>query len=74
MQYFVDIDNPAGNKLGGGDYPDLPEFEALRGLEPPKPGKAEALYEAYSGTRKATKLPPLPVPYETFADTFSYGL
>ena len=74
MQYFEDINNPAGNKLGGGDYPDLPEFEALRGLEPPKPNQAAVLYEKYSGTRKPTKLPPLPEPYTTFAETFSYGL
>ena len=74
MQYLVDIDNPAGNKLGEGDYPDLPEFEALRGLEAPKPSNPAAVYEKYSGTRKATKLPPLPVPYTTFAETFSYGM
>ena len=74
MQYLVDIDNPAGNKLGEANYPDLPEFEALRGLEAPKPSKAAAVYEKYSGTRKATKLPPLPEPYITFAETFSYGM
>ena len=74
MQYFTDIDNEAGSPLGESDFPDLPEFESLRGLEAPKPSQAAALYEKYSGTRAATKLPRLPEPYTTFAETFSYGL
>lgn len=77
MQYFVDIDKPAGTDWGKKDvepFPDRPEFESLRGLTPPAPNRKEAFYEAYSGTRAKTQLPPLPVPYQTFAETFSYGV
>ena len=77
MQYLEDINRPAGSDWGTKEvkvFPDLPEFESLRGLEPPKPTRAETLHARYSGTRAATKLPPLPQPYDTFADTFSYGI
>ena len=77
MQYLVDVDRPSGSDWGTPEkkvYPDLAEFEALRGLTPPAPARKETLHEIYSGTRKATKLPRLPVAYSTFADTFSYGV
>lgn len=77
MQYLVDIDRPAGSDWGAKEpkeFPDLPEFESLRGLTPPRPSRAETLHAHYSGTRAATKLPRLPKPYDTFADTFSYGI
>lgn len=77
MQYFEDINRPAGSDWGTAEpkqFPDLPEFEVLRGLQPPKPNQPEELYQHYSGTRAATKMPPLPVPYNTFAETFSYGI
>ena len=77
MQYLVDIDRPAGSDWGTIEprtYEDRPEFEALRGLTPPEPNVKAVLHEKYSGTRKATVLPPLPVPYATFAETFSYGM
>lgn len=77
MQYLEDIDRPAGSDWGAKEpkaFPDLPEFEVLRGLTPPAPSRAETLHELYSGTRAAAKLPRLPEPYDTFADTFSYGI
>lgn len=76
MQYLEDIDRPAGSDWGKKElpvFPDLPEFEALRGLEPPKPNVPCTLHESYSGTRAKTQMPRLPEPYTTFAETFSYG-
>ena len=77
MQYLEDINRPAGSDWGTIEpqtYPDLTEFEALRGLTPPQPSRKETLHTLYSGSREATKLPPLPQPYTTFAETFSYGI
>ena len=77
MQYLEDINKAAGTDWGAREpktFPDLNEFECLRGQRPPEPSVKTVLHESYSGTRKATRLPPLPVPYKTFADTFSYGM
>ena len=77
MQYLEDINKAAGTDWGAREpktFPDLNEFECLRGESAPEPSVRTVLHESYSGTRKATKLPPLPVPYRTFADTFSYGM
>ena len=76
MQYLEDINRPAGSDWGKKElpvFPDLPEFETLRGLEPPKPNVPCTLHESYSGTRAKTQMPRLPEPYQTFAETFSYG-
>lgn len=54
-------------------YPDLPEFEPLRGWALPAPTTDQVLRETYSPTRPMSPAPPLPVAYETFAETFSYG-
>ena len=77
MQYLEDINCQAGTAWGKPvtvTYPDLEEFEPLRGLTPPEPSRKTVLHEAYSGTRAATEYPPLPQPYTTFAETFSYGI
>ena len=72
-----DINAQAGSQWGKPDVPEFPElaeFESLRGLTPPEPGTKVTLHEAYSGSRSATVYPPLPKPYTTFAETFSYGI
>lgn len=77
MQYLEDVNAVSGTDWGAKEpktFPDLAEFESLRGLVPPGPSKAEVLHERYSGTRGATLMPRLPEPYTTFAETFSYGL
>lgn len=77
MQYLEDINKPAGSDWGARDakdFPELPEFSSLKGLIPPAPSNPCVLRERYSGSRKATPLPQLPVPYTTFAETFSYGM
>ena len=77
MQYLEDINAQAGSQWGKPDVPEFPElaeFESLRGLTPSEPGTKVTLHEAYSGSRSATVYPPLPKPYTTFAETFSYGI
>ena len=77
MQDLEDVNAPSGTDWGAKEpktFPDLQEFEALRGLVPPAPSKKEELHARYSGTRAATVMPRLPEPYTTFAETFSYGL
>lgn len=76
MLYLEDINRPAGSDWGVPEtpiYPDLPEFEALRGEKAPAPNVPCVLKERYSGTRGKVKTPDIPVPYTTFAETFSYG-
>ncbi len=77
MQYLEDIAKPAGNawdKEEAYPYPELPEFAALKGMEPPAPNVPVVLRERYSSKRAFVKLPPTPRPYTTFAETFSYGM
>lgn len=78
MMQLKDIDNPTGSKWGVKDaeypYPELDEFKPLKEIEYAKPNVPCVLREKYHGMRPFTKTPPLPVPYDTFADTFSYGM
>lgn len=77
MQVLEDINKPTGSDWGAAEpkaFEDLPEFEALRGLTPPEPSVKTVLHESYTGSRKTTDYPPLPVPYATLAATFSYGM
>lgn len=77
MQYLEDINNPSGQDWGEKDatypFPEYEEFAELKGWAPPAPNVPVVLRERYSGTRPFAKLPQLPVPYATFAETFSYG-
>ena len=77
MQYLNDIDSPCGLKWDGKadyGYPDLPEFEALRGYKLPEPNVPVTLREHYSPARPHTDAPRLPESYRSFAETFSYGI
>lgn len=77
MQYLEDINKPAGSDWGAKEekaFPELSEFAELKGLTPPAPNKPCVLRQRYTGSRSATPLPKLPVPYTTFAETFSYGI
>lgn len=76
LLYLEDINRPAGSDWGAKEekvYADRPEFEALRGLAAPGPNVPGVLKERFSGTRGKTAMPNIPVPYTTFAETFSYG-
>jgi hypothetical protein len=76
MQYLTDINNPTG-----GDWADAPltfpadaRFAALADFPFPEPNVPAVLRENYYPGRPFTESPPLPEPYETFAETFSYGI
>lgn len=75
LQYLEDIKCLCGQtwaepaKL----FPDVAAYMALKELELPEPNVKVCLREYYSPNRPMAKMPPLPEPYTTFADTFSYG-
>ena len=73
-----DIDNTCGTKWGVKDPPKAnapePGFEGFAQLPVPQPNVPATLRELYHSGRAFTQTPPLPEPYETFAETFSYGM
>lgn len=54
--------------------PVLPEYAALADVKLPEPNVPAEVYEAWHNRRKAVDFPGVPQPYDTFADTFSYGI
>lgn len=74
LQMLDEIVTPVGAKwTEANPYPVLPEFAALAELKLPEPTKPCALYTAYNTQRPPMAPPKAPVPYTTFAETFSYG-
>ena len=75
MLRLSDITVPGGKDWGTAyaPYPDLPEFAEAKAFSAPEPSVKMTLREAYYPGRPFAKLPPVPVPYTTFAETFSYG-
>lgn len=76
MLHLTDIEVPGGRSWGDPapePYPDLPEFAGAQPFTPPAPNRPCKLRETYYPGRPFAPLPDLPVPYETFAETFSYG-
>ena len=76
LQYTNDVDSTCGKSWGKPfePLPQLPEFAELADYELPAPTVETCLRKAYAPDRVLTPAPPCPVPYATFADTFSYGL
>lgn len=52
----------------------LPEFAHLAHFKAPRPNVPQRVYELWHDRRQAKAFPAVPEPYETFADTFSYGV
>ncbi len=74
LQMLDEIVTPVGTKwTEANPYPVLPEFAVLADLKLPEPTKPCILYTAYSTQRPPMAPPEAPVPYTTFAETFSYG-
>lgn len=76
MMDLKDINNPTG-----GDWTEEPltfpedaNFAPMKDFKFPQPNVPAVLREEYYPGRPFTETPPLPVPYETFAETFSYGI
>jgi len=76
LLYLEDVKSPAGHNWSEGKnpYPELPEFTPLAKVAIPEPGVKKILRERYSVNRPFTKLPRIPEPYDTFAETFNYGI
>jgi len=77
MLNFIDIHVPGGRSWGNPNpepFPLLEAFAEAVPFQPPEPSKAETLYKAYYPGRPFQKLPEPPVPYQTFAETGSYGI
>jgi hypothetical protein len=70
-----DIDYPCGFNWSEPwkGYPPLSGFETAQ-FKLPEPNVKQTVRALYSADRPFTKLPPMPEPYETFAETFSYGI
>ncbi len=70
-----DVDYPCGFNWSEKwqAYPELPEFQKAT-FQLPEPNVKRENRTLYNADRPFTELPPMPEPYETFAETFSYGL
>lgn len=75
LQYLNDVNSLCGQSWGKEvvPYPELPEFAALKDFSYPPYTVAEDVRALYSVDRPLTAAPRIPEPYDTFANTFSYG-
>jgi hypothetical protein len=76
MQCLTEIDTLCGSDWTKPPKPvqDRPEFAKLKEAAVPGPNHPAPLHTPWSEKRLKADLPPLPRPYRTFADTFSYGM
>lgn len=69
-----DIVAPVGSDWADpAEYPLLPDFSRIHSADLPAPTEAKTIFQAYTPQRPFTPPIPAPVPYETFAETFSYA-
>lgn len=75
MQYLEEIHHPQGEKWWEPEKsrPVLPEFAEMKHLPPVEPDVRVTLYEKWAPRRGLRELLPLPEPYDTLENTFSYG-
>ena len=75
LLYLRDVDRTCGQSWGDSPaLPDaLPEFAPLSELAVPAPTVERTQWSLYSPRRPYTAPPRIPEPYDTFANTFSYG-
>jgi hypothetical protein len=76
LLYVQDLDAPSGYDwvAPAPEYPVDPAFAEVAGFQFPEPNVKMTVYETYSANRPFYAPPAYPEPYETFAETFSYGL
>ena len=76
VQMLEDIHSPSGMNWSRNEnpYPELADFADLKGINVPQPNVPATLREYYSINRPFTPLPKVPEAYDTFEETFSYGL
>ena len=76
MQYLEDLNTPQGKAWGKKEvesYPPMAGYENIQPFVKPEPTTKVCLRAYYSPDRPFTPLMEPPAPYETFAETFSYG-
>ena len=56
------------------EFPEVAELQEMKSFQMPEPNVKETVFETYRTDRPATKGPRVPEPYETFAETFHYGI
>ena len=76
MQYLTDINNPTGGDWAKApqQFPEDEKFAAMKEFKFPEPNVPGVLRENYYPGRPFAASPALPEPYETFSETFSYGI
>lgn len=76
MQNFMELVAPCGESWGqkSGPKPVVDAFKAMADYKDPQPNVPVKLHEMYNPNRPFTTSPALPCPYETFSETFSYGI
>lgn len=76
LQYLEDVKSPSGQNWAGEitEPPKRSEFAAVKELKIAEPDISLILREYYNAKRPFTPTPKVPEDYETFSETFSYGL
>ena len=75
LLYVEDVNASMGSPWDAGEKRvSLPEFQALEDFEMPSPNVPATVYSEYDAHRPYALLPEIPRGYETFAETFSYGV
>lgn len=76
MQYLQEIDRVSGAKWTGPqkEYKERPEFADYEPVKIAPPNHPCKIHEVYHAHRPFSRSPRLPEPYETFNETFSYGV
>ena len=74
--FLYDDDGKVIGSLGIELYDEkkLPEFQELADFKYPEYSVKKTIRPLYAPDRALTKAPEIPVPYRTFAETFSYGI
>ena len=75
--FAQDLWTPTGESWGQQEHaqkPVDPRFAPLLDFQFPEPNVPMQLHARFHAGRRQAAFPTLPVPYETFSDTFSYGL
>jgi hypothetical protein len=75
MQLLYQVDHPCGSNFVDtpAPYPAVEGFEKMADFQPAQPN-VEGGMEHYHALRAYQKSPAVPEPYDTFTDTFSYGI
>ena len=76
LSYTNDVDCICGQSWGKEKQPlpELPEFAELGEFKYPEYKVSKTIRTLYTPARPHTDAPRIPEPYNTFADTFSYGI